>query len=194
MQPEFVAKLKCDHFYGRLPKWLKAMVAYLKASAHEKTYSDYIWATQEAEKEELMEPSCNQTADKLSKLKAMSFFPLWKLKGTQPAKTSTTRAVHLEAEGSDEEVDTISKDPNGIDGMMEEFIVCLARAVQEVQQDEKHCYHCSSMEHFIHECLLVKASTSAAHLNQKEGMVQEKGAWAPPVKMTKPKVPQEGMP
>ena len=39
-----VAELKCDHFYGRLPKWLKAMVAYLKASPQEKTYSDFLQA------------------------------------------------------------------------------------------------------------------------------------------------------
>ena len=35
--PDCIAKLKGDHFYRRLPKWLKAMVAYLKASAHKKT-------------------------------------------------------------------------------------------------------------------------------------------------------------
>ena len=29
--------------YGGLPKRLKAMVAYLKASLHEKTYSNYLW-------------------------------------------------------------------------------------------------------------------------------------------------------
>ena len=40
--PDHVAKLKCDHFYGGLPKWLKAMVAYLKVSANEKMYSDYL--------------------------------------------------------------------------------------------------------------------------------------------------------
>ena len=55
--------------------------------------------------------------------------------------------------------------PSGIKGMMEEFIVCLAQAVKEVQQDEKCCYHCSSLEHFIHESLLVKASISSTHLN-----------------------------
>ena len=42
--PDQVAKLKHDHFYGRLPKWLKAMVAYLKATPNEKTYSDYLHA------------------------------------------------------------------------------------------------------------------------------------------------------
>ena len=40
--PNHVAELKEDHFYGGLPKRLKAMVAYLKASPHEKTYSDYL--------------------------------------------------------------------------------------------------------------------------------------------------------
>ena len=33
--PDCIAELKCNHFYGGLPKWLKAMVAYLKASANE---------------------------------------------------------------------------------------------------------------------------------------------------------------
>ena len=35
-----VAGLKCDHFYRGLPKWFKAIVAYLKASSNEKMYSD----------------------------------------------------------------------------------------------------------------------------------------------------------
>ena len=77
--PDCVVKLKCDHFYGGLPKWCKAMEAYLKASANEKMYSDYLWAAREAE-EEAMGPSCSQTTDKASKPKAMSFFPLQKLK------------------------------------------------------------------------------------------------------------------
>ena len=41
------------------------------------------------------------------------------------------------------------KDPDGIKGVTEEFIVCLARAVKDAQQEEKHCYHCSSPDHFI---------------------------------------------
>ena len=40
--PDHVAELKWDHFYGGLPKRLKAMVAYFKASLHEKTYSNYL--------------------------------------------------------------------------------------------------------------------------------------------------------
>ena len=65
--PDHVAELKCDHFYSGLPKWLKAMAAYLKASANEKTYANYLWAAREAEKEEVIEPSHSQTADKVSK-------------------------------------------------------------------------------------------------------------------------------
>ena len=88
--------MKHDHFYGGLPKWLNAMVAYLKASAKEKIYSNYLWAAREAEKEEAMEPSHSQTTNKPSKPKTTSFFPLQKLKGTQPTKTPVVRAVHLE--------------------------------------------------------------------------------------------------
>ena len=129
-----IAKLKHDHFYSRLPKWLKAIVAYLKASANEKTYSDYLQAAGEAEKEEAMEPSHSQTTDKAGKPKVMSFFPQQKLKGTQPTKTPAVRLAHLEEEGSNEEVGTESEDPDGIEGVTEEFIVhALLRVVKETQ-------------------------------------------------------------
>ena len=141
-----------------------------------------------------MEPSHSQTTNKTSKPKMTSFFPPWKLKGTQPTKTPAIRAMHLEEEGSKEVAGTKSEDPNGIKGVTEEFIVCLARAVKETQKDKKWCYHCSSTDHFMHEYLLVKASRSATHLNQKEGIALVKGAWTPQVKVTKTKVPQEGMP
>ena len=141
------------------------MVAYLKASTNEKTYFGYLRAAWEAEKEEAMEPSCSQTTDKPSKPKVTSFFPFQKLKSTQLTKTSAMRVAHLEEEGSSEEAGTKSEDPDGLDGVMEEFIVCLARAMKEAQQKEKCCYHCSSKEHFICKCPLVKASRSAAHLN-----------------------------
>ena len=72
--------------------------------------------------------------------------------------------------------------------------MCLARAVKETLKDKKHCYHCSSTEHFIHECLLVKVSRSVVHLNQKEGMAMEKGAQTPQVKTGKLKAPTEEMP
>ena len=57
--PDHVAELKWDHFYGGLPKWLKVMVACLKSSQHEKTYSNYLWAAGEVEKEDSMELSWN---------------------------------------------------------------------------------------------------------------------------------------
>ena len=40
--PDHIAELKHDCFYCGLPKWLKAMVAYLKASANEKMNSSYL--------------------------------------------------------------------------------------------------------------------------------------------------------
>ena len=55
--PEHVAKLKRDHFYRGLPKQLKAMVAYLKVGPQVRTYSDYLRATREAEKEDSIELS-----------------------------------------------------------------------------------------------------------------------------------------
>ena len=130
-----------------------------------KRHSDYLWAGREAEKEEVMEPSHSQTADSASKPKVMSFFPLWKLKGTQPARIPAVCVVHLEEDSTKKEEDAESKDPDGIEGMTEEFIVHLARAVKDVQQGEKCCYHCSSPEHFIHDYLLVKASRTDPHLN-----------------------------
>ena len=165
----------------------------IRASTNKKTYSDYLQAAREAEKEEVMEPSHSQTADNTNKPKVMSFFPLQKVKGTQPTKTPAVRVVHLE-EGSNREGDIESEDPDGNEGMTEEFIVHLAGAVKDAQKEEKYCYHWSSPDHFIHECLLVKASRTANHWNQKEGMALEKGAQALQAKVAKMKVPQEGMP
>ena len=160
-----VAELKCDPFYSGLPKWLKAMVAHLKASANEKTYSDYLWAAREAEKEEVMEPSHSQTVDSTSKPKLTSIFPQQKLKGTQPTRTPAVWVVHWEEESTDIEEGVESEDPDGIKGITKEFIVCLARAVKDAQQREKCCYHCSSPDHFICDCPLVKASRMDQHLN-----------------------------
>ena len=144
---------------------------------NEKTYSDYLQALREAKKEEEMEPSWCQAADSTSNTKAMSSFPLQKLKGTQPARTPAVWAVHLEEDSVNKEEGTESEDPDGIDGMTEEFIMHLARAVKEAQQEEKCCYHCNSSEHFIHDCLLVKTSRTDPHVNQKEGTVPKKGVW-----------------
>ena len=66
--------------------------------------------------------------------------------------------AYLEEEStkSDEEVE--SEHPDIIDRVMEEFMVHLVRAMKDAQVEEKHCYHCSSLGHFICNCLLVRAS------------------------------------
>ena len=53
--PDRLAELKRDRFYGGLTKQLKAVVAYLKVGPQVRTYSDYLRATREAEKEDLIE-------------------------------------------------------------------------------------------------------------------------------------------
>ena len=89
--PDCVAQLRCDCFCEGLPKKLKAMVAYLKASPQEKTYSNYLWAMREAKKKtDSMEPSQSHTLNNTAKFKLTSFFPLQKLKWTQTmVKTHT---------------------------------------------------------------------------------------------------------
>ena len=69
----------------------------------------------------------------------MSFFPLRKLKGSSPTKTPAVQVAHLEEEDADKEECADSKDPDGIKGITNEFIVCLPRAVKDVQQEEKCC-------------------------------------------------------
>ena len=117
-----------------------------------------------------------------------------KLKGTQPSKTPAVQLAHLEEEATDNEEGTESEDPDCLDGMTEEFIVCLARAVKDAQQEEKCCYCCSSPEHFIRYCLLVKSARTELYLNGKEGTALKKGAWTPLVKATLLKVPQDRTP
>ena len=159
------------------------MVAYLKVGPQVRTYSDYIRATREAEKEDTIELSQSPRApatDGPSKLRNTSFFPLRKLKGNQPfTKKPAVHLTQLDEEGTDGGEDPESDDPDGIDRVTEEFMVRLARVVKDAQADEKHCYHCSSPEHFIQNCLLMKAARDKKQLNGKEGMVMVKGAWTP---------------
>ena len=139
----------------------------------------------EAKKEDSMEPSQSQTADNTAKPKATSFFPLQKLKGTQPVvKMPTVCLVHLEEESAKKDEMVDSEDPDGIKDVTEEFMVCLARAVKDAQKEEKCCYHCSSLDHFICDCPLVKASRMDSHLNCKEGTAPKKGAWTPQMNVT----------
>ena len=104
-----------------------------------------------------------------------------KLKGSQPFPKKPTIWLAQLKEDADDGEDLESDGPDGIKGMMEEFMVRLARAVKDAQMDEKHCYHCSSPEHFIHNCLLMKASRDKKQLSRKEGMMTTKGAQTPPM-------------
>ena len=85
----------------------------------------------------------------------------------------------LEEEDADDGEDPESDDPGVIEGVIEEFMVQLARAVKDAQAEEKCCYHCSSPEHFICNCLLMKTTRDKKQLNGKEGMAMMKGAWTP---------------
>ena len=193
--PDCVAELKRDHIYGGLPKWLKVMVAYPKAGLQVRMYSDYLRGAREAEKEDSIEMSWNpriQTADGPPKLRTTSFFPLRKLKGSQPlSKKPAMHLAQLEEEDADDGEDPESDDLGGMEGVTEEFMIRLARAVKDAQTDKKHCYHCSSPEHFIHNCPLMKTARDKKQLNRKEGMVMMKGAWAPLTTTNTIKSPQE---
>ena len=171
------------------------MVAYLKVGPQVRTYSDYLRATREVEKEDLIELSWSlrvQTTDGPSKPRTTCFFPLRKLKGSQPfPKKPTIWLAQLDEEDTDNAEDPESNDPDGIKGVMEEFMVQLARAVKDAQTDEKHCYHCSSPEHFIRNCLLMKTARDKKQLNGKEGTVMMKGAQTPPKATSAIKSPQK---
>ena len=170
-------------------------MAYLKVGPQVRTYSDYLRATREAEKEDSIKLSQSfriQTADGPSKPRTTSFFPLRKLKGNQSfPKKPTIQLVQLEEEDADDGEDQENDDPDGIKGVMEEFMVWLARAVKDAQTDDKHCYHCSNPEHFICNCLLMKTARDKKQLNGKEGTAMTKGAWTPPTTTSAIKSPQK---
>ena len=170
------------------------MVAYLKVGPQVRTYSNYLRAASEAEKEdsiELPQGPRTQTADGPPKPRTTSFFPLRKLKGNQPLlKKPAVCLAHLEEEEPGNDEDPESDDPSGIEGVTEEFMVCLARVVKDAQADKKCCYHCSSPEHFICNCLLVKTSRDKKQLNGKDGTVSMKGAPTPPTMTSTIKSPQ----
>ena len=87
--------------------------------------------------------------------------------------------AQLEEEDADDGKGLESDDPNGLEGGTEEFMVQLTRAVKDAQMDEKCCYHCSSPEHFICNCPLMKNTRDKKQLNGKEVTVMVKGACAP---------------
>ena len=85
----------------------------------------------------------------------------------------------MEEEDGRRDEDEESNDPSRIKGVTEEFMVHLARTVKDAQMEEEHCYCCSSPEHFICNCPLVKTLRENAQLNGKEGPALKKGAWTP---------------
>ena len=88
--------------------------------------------------------------------------------------------AQLEEEGTNDMCkDAESNDPDGIEGVTEEFMVWLARAVKDGQMDKKCCYHCSSPKHFICNCLLMKATRDKKQLNRKEGTAMVNRAQTP---------------
>ena len=157
------------------------MVAYLKAGPQVGTYSDYLRAAQDTKKEdsiELPKGPRTQMTDNPPKPRTTSFFPLRKLRGNQPIlKKPAVHLVHLEEEDTSDDEDQESDNPGRIEGVTEEFMVCLARAVKDAQADDKCCYHCSSLEHFICNCLLIKTSRGKKQLNSKEGTALMKRVW-----------------
>ena len=84
--------------------------------------------------------------------------------------------AHLEEENTKRDEEVEIKGPDGIDGVSEEFMVHLAWVIKDAQVEEKHCDHCNSPEHFIHDCPLVRASRENMQLNHKEGMASRKEA------------------
>ena len=132
-----------------------------------------------------------QASNAPPKPRATSFFPLRKLKDNQPIlKMPTVHLVHLEEEDASDNEDQESDNPSRIKGVTEEFVVCLARGVKDTQADEKHCYHCSSPEHFICNCPLIKTSSENRQLNCKEGTALRKGSQTPLTTANASKGPQ----
>ena len=170
------------------------MVAYLKVGPQVRIYSDYLRATQEAEGKgsmELTQGPRTQATDTPPKPRATRFFPLRKLKGNQAIpKKPIVHLAHLEEEDIGGDEDQESDNLSGIEGVMEEFIICLARAVKDAQADGKHCYHCSSPEHFILNYPLIKTSREKNQFNGKDGTASKKGAWTPLTTVNASKSPQ----
>ena len=102
--------------------------------------------------------------------------------------------MHLEEEDADDGEDPESDDTGGIKGVTEEFLIWLVRVVKDAQVDEKHFYHCSSPEHFICNCPLMKTTRDKKQLNGKEGMASMKGAQTPLTTTSAMKNPQTEVP
>ena len=100
--------------------------------------------------------------------------------------------VHLEEEDARSNEDKESDDPGRIEGVTKEFMVHFARAVKDIQMEEMHFYHCSSLEHFICNCPLIKTLRENTQLNGKEERVLKKGAQTPLTTVNTSKNPPDG--
>ena len=153
------------------------MVAYLKAGLQVRTYSHYLRAAQEAEKEDSMElPRCPRARllTMLQNCKLPVSSPCRNSRATSPPVTASGAVGTFGGRRHRKDEDKESNYPGGIEGVTEEFMVCLARAVKDAQAEEKCCYHCSSPEHFICNFPLIKTLRENAQLNGKEGMASKK--------------------
>ena len=106
-------------------------------------------------------------------------------------KKPAMHLAQLEEECANDSEDPDSNNPDGIEGVTEEFMVRLARVVKDAQTDKKCCYHCSSPGHFIRNCPLMKAARDKKQLNGKEGMAMVKGARTPLKSANATKSPQQ---
>ena len=82
----------------------------------------------------------------------------------------------MEEEAPDDEEGTDSEDPDGLNGITEEFMLHLTRAMKDAQQDEKCCYQCSSPDHITRDCPWVKSARKEPNLNCKVETAPKKGA------------------
>ena len=103
----------------------QVMLAYLKAGPQVRTYTNYLRATREAEKEDSIElPQRSRTKLLMAPLKprTTSFFPLRRLKGNQPLlKKPAVHLAHLEEEDAGDGEDPESDDPGRIEGVTEDL-------------------------------------------------------------------------
>ena len=117
------------------------MVAYLKAGVQVRTYSDYLRAAQETEKEDSKELPWGprtQATNTPPKPRATSFFPLRKLKGNQPIPKSLLCIWHIWKNRMPVMMKTKRvMIPAESKGVMVELMVCLERAIKDAQADKK---------------------------------------------------------
>ena len=191
--PDHVAELKCDYCYDGLPKWFKVMEACLKGSVMKRCIPIISKQCRRLRRKWWKHPPTHLQPVQISPGQQASF-----LCGSSKAASQPWPLLHgwhtwrKTMANKEECID--SEDPDGIKGVMKEFIVYLAWAVKDAQQEEKCCYHCSSLDNFICNFPLVVGSRTDSHLNQKERTAPKKGAQAPQGKETTPKVPQDGTP